>query len=59
MFRKHLGTSMLEWVVMAVVAIGVIGTIAYGLAGSGKTAANSAGDAIEGIQPPNFGNVGP
>lgn len=53
MFQKHTGTSMLEWVVMALVAVGVIGTVAWRLASASTKQAAQAENSLQSI--PTFG----
>lgn len=53
MFQKHTGTSMLEWVVMALVAVGVIGTVAWKLASASTAQADTAEQSLKEI--PTFG----
>jgi hypothetical protein len=52
MLKKRLGTTLLEWIVVVVVIVAVIGTVIFTLAGNAALKGTAIGAWITGLQVP-------
>ena len=53
MFRNHIGDSILEWVVLGVLVIAVIGVVAFNIATAGATEGGNLESWIDGLDVPS------
>ena len=53
MIRNHIGDAILEWVVLGVLVIAVVGVVAYSIATAGATEGSNLESWIDGINVPS------
>lgn len=53
MFRNHIGDAVLEWVVLGVLVIAVVGVVAYNIATAGATEGGNLESWIDGLNVPS------
>ncbi|MBC8507902.1 MAG: hypothetical protein H8D34_23795 [Chloroflexi bacterium] len=53
MLRNHIGDAVLEWVVLGVLVIAVVGVVAYNIATAGATEGGNLESWIDGLDVPS------